>query len=88
MYKGSTGFNQITLQGARNLKDHILAFKDKIEVITVIMTSLYAKAHKKASVLAHQRDTAKKIVSKKEGQGETEPERVPQTLAHHVSVTG
>ena len=34
MYKGSTGYNNLTLEGACNLKSNLIACKDRIETIT------------------------------------------------------
>jgi len=55
MYKGSNGFDNLTLEGARALRSNAQEFKDKIEVIAVIMNSWYSKSHKKASVLAQNK---------------------------------
>lgn len=55
MYKGSTGYNNLTLEGACALKTNVQNCRDRIETITVIMSSVYGKAHKKASILSQQR---------------------------------
>mmetsp|Transcript_23103 Transcript_23103/g.47903 ORF Transcript_23103/g.47903 Transcript_23103/m.47903 type:complete len:2455 (+) Transcript_23103:3757-11121(+) len=51
MYKGSAGFNNLTLEGSRALRNNLQEFKDKTEVIAVIINSWFNKAFKKASIL-------------------------------------
>ena len=60
MYKGSTGFNNLTIDAARQLKNNLQSFKDNLENITVIMSASLAKAFKKAAVLAQQKELVMK----------------------------
>jgi hypothetical protein len=50
MYSGSTGYDSLTKDGARQLKNNMQSVKEKIELLVVAMNANYVKGYKKAAV--------------------------------------
>jgi len=55
MYSGSNGLDNLTKEGARDLKTNLTNFREKIEMICVITKTNFAKGFRKASVLHNQK---------------------------------
>ena len=54
MYSGSNGLDNLTKEGARELKTNLQDFREKIEMICVITKTNFTKGYRKASVLQQQ----------------------------------
>jgi len=55
MYPGSTGFDDLTKTGAKQLRCNMWAFKDNLELVAVSMQANYAKGFSKEKILATTR---------------------------------